>query len=679
MQESSTVFAGKWITTAEFSQLQPQLMYHRQLDKSFIPKEEPDLQNRHVLFRRRFHLPENFRQVVIRISADDYYKLYLNGEFVGQGPTPGYPCHYFYNEMDITGMVHPGENLLAVHTYYQGLINRVWVSGDRQHGLIYDLLVDGELCCASDEATCCREHSGFTSAGKTGYSTQYLERYDAGAAEVDFQKPAFDDSNWQPAAIRRYCDYQLYPQPSRQLVFEKIRPATIQAIPGGYRVDFGGIFVGDVEFVATGPKGAEITMRFAQELWDDGQIRYELRANCRYEEFMLLSGKKEGDKLVQFDYKSFRYMEVTFPEGVAVAPESILFNCRHYPFELQAQCNSDNPDAQAVWRLCVDSLHYGVQEVIQDCMEREKGYYLGDGCYSLLAHCLLTRRYELMEKLFDDFLRTAFIDRGLMTCSSCSFMQEIAEYPLMMFTLAMEYLTLTGNKEFLDQRYDALADVLDYYREKYAEADGLLNNLDKWCVVEWPWQMRDGYDVDLTEGQVCTTKHVALNAYYLGAIKALNRIARELGRKPYCDVKPLEEAFVTAFYDPEKHLFRDSVESTHISVPGNVYAAFHELFPDKQGEAQVVALIREKRLTRGMLFVTFPLLAFLKKQGEDELMAQLLVDPEAWMNIIAEGGTRTFEGWGKDFKWNTSLFHLTLTCAAVFLTDWPLKEALSFK
>ena len=38
----------------------------------------------------------------------------------------------------------PGENTIAVHTYYQGLINRVWISGDGRHGLLLDLVVDGK-------------------------------------------------------------------------------------------------------------------------------------------------------------------------------------------------------------------------------------------------------------------------------------------------------------------------------------------------------------------------------------------------------------------------------------------------------------------------------------------------------------------------------------------------------
>ena len=44
--------------------------------------------------------------------------------------------------------------------------------------------------------------------------------------------------------------------------------------------------------------------------------------------------------------------------------------------------------------------------------------------------------------------------------------------------------------------------------------------------------------------------------------------------------------------------------------------------------------------------------------------------------MIREGATVTFEAWGKDGKWNTSLFHLCYTFAILFLTDWGFEDIL---
>jgi len=669
-------FQGRWITDDEFYQRSPVNVFHRQLDAAARERIKPEHRNRHLLFRRRFTVDDPAGYELF-ITADDYYKLYVNGILAGQGPAAGYSFHYFYNRIDLSPFLRPGENTLAIHTYYQGLINRVWVSGDDQHGLLLDLVRHGKTLLGSDETFRVRRHTGFSAAGTAGYDTQFLERYDAAAPEVGFEQPDFDDSQWAFARPRSTADYHLFPQPTPMLVRETIAPAAIRRHDRQYSIDFGAMYVGSLTLRATGAPGMEIVMRFGQELNPDGTVRYQLRANCEYVEYFRLSGQA-GDMLNQFDYKSFRYVELQLPEGCKVDEASVRLIARHAPFELKATCNWSNEQAEKVWQLCVRTLHYGVQEVIQDCMEREKGYYLGDGCYSMLTYCLLTRNFIPMEKFFDDFLRTAFINRGLMTCGCCSLMQEIAEYPLMMFTMLLEYGELTGNWKFIDERYAAFADILDFYREQYAAANGLLNNLDKWCVVEWPKNMRDGYDADINEGKVCTVMHNAVNAWYIGAIKCLNKIAASLGRPAYADVTPLEQAFIAAFYDPERKLFRDRVASAHCSLPGNVFAWLFELFPDADGPRNTIAMVREKRLSQSLFFVTFPLFCALARDGETALLHELLIDPHAWLNMLDEGGTTTFEGWGKETKWNTSLFHLTLSYGAAFLTDWDIAGIFTF-
>ena len=90
-------FVGRWITDDEFYQLKPRCVFHKQLEPVQLPCDEH--RNRHILFRRKFACG-NFDSAYICISADDYYKLYINGVFVAQGPAPGYHFDYNYNKVD---------------------------------------------------------------------------------------------------------------------------------------------------------------------------------------------------------------------------------------------------------------------------------------------------------------------------------------------------------------------------------------------------------------------------------------------------------------------------------------------------------------------------------------------------------------------------------------------------
>jgi len=99
-------FSGQWITLPSLGDLKPNDVFHRQLDRSTVADIDLSVQNRHVLFRRTFDRP-CAEAVRVFITADDYYKLYVNGRFVTQGPAAGYAFHYFYNVVDLPPLLRP--------------------------------------------------------------------------------------------------------------------------------------------------------------------------------------------------------------------------------------------------------------------------------------------------------------------------------------------------------------------------------------------------------------------------------------------------------------------------------------------------------------------------------------------------------------------------------------------
>ena len=70
-------FIGKWITDSEFFKLEPRNVFHKQFDKIDLPCREH--RNRHILFRKKAELGK-FKKATLKITADDYYKLYINGK-----------------------------------------------------------------------------------------------------------------------------------------------------------------------------------------------------------------------------------------------------------------------------------------------------------------------------------------------------------------------------------------------------------------------------------------------------------------------------------------------------------------------------------------------------------------------------------------------------------------------
>ena len=656
-------FKACWISNEDFYALEPVNVFHKEMDDIEI-KPDASLANKHILFRKKVNVP-TFEKAVLRISADDYYKLYINGIFITQGPASGYPFHYYYNELDVSAYLVPGQNTIAVHTYYQGLINRVWVSGDRRHGLVLDLHADGVRLCESDESWKCAYHTGYSDCGKVGYDTAFLEHYNAASNEVGFEQPDYDDSSWQTARFRTVTDYTMFPQPTEQLDIYDVKPANLRKTENGYFIDFGFEAVGYLTFTASGQKGDRIVMRFGEELNGDGTVRYKMRCNCDYEEFFTLSGKA-SDRLLQYDYKAFRYVELIIPDGVQLSKESIAFTVRHYPFKEIKHYTGKNERLAKIYKLCSDTVKYGVQECFVDCPTREKGQYLGDVTIAGIASLALTGDPAIMKKALTNYAESSFICKGLMTIAPGSLMQEIADYSLQFPFQVLWFYRYTKDIDFLKQMYPYVMNVYEYFLA-YRQDNGLIGNLKaKWNLVDWPANLRDNYDFPLTR-PIGEGVHNVLNAFFLAMLTNTNEIRAILGEAPLPVTDDARNAYIEAFYDPEQKLFVDSIGSKHASFHSNVIPLFAGVWVNEENKKAMVSLIAEKKLTCAGVYMAFFACYALKQIGETNLMETLIADDGAWANMIAEGATTCFEAWGKDQKWNTSLFHPWAAAPAILL------------
>ena len=651
---------AKWILGVELSGLEPRNVFHKELQKSSLSSHREDLKNYHMLVRKTFSLRDKPTRAFLDITADDYYKLYINGRFVSQGPAPSYHFNYNYNHLNVSDFLCAGKNTIAVHVYYQGLINRVWNSGDYRQGLIAELFSDSDIILWTDSSWKQHKAQEFTSSETFGYETQFVEDIDSRLKISEWKRLDFDDTHWEDSVELLSNDYALVLQDTPQLAVYEMKPQTIERLSvGHYVIDFGREITGQFSMEACGVKGEIIEIMYGEELNADvdsssSLVRHQMRCNCNYKDRWILSG--ELDVLEQFDYKAFRYVEIVGPEG-ALYPENFSAIVRHYPFNEEAcTFQSSNILLNDIWEICKNGVKYGSQEVFVDCPSREKGQYLGDATITTLSHVYLTGDLRLFKKCLKDFAASAFICPGLMTCAPGSFMQEIADFSLQFPLQLLNYYKHSGDLEFLKEMLPVAEGVIDYFK-KYKREDGLLQNVsEKWNLVDWPENLQDNYDFDLSvgNGKGC---HNVLNAFYCGAVKTVDEIREYIGLECRNDYETLKEAFVQAFYKEESKLFVDSDVSTHSALHSNALPLFFGLVP-QEAIKSVVELIKEKRFACGVYFSYF-VLKGLSNAGEYELVFDLITsrDEHSWANMLSEGATTCFEAWGKEQKWNTSLCH----------------------
>ncbi|MDD6800938.1 MAG: family 78 glycoside hydrolase catalytic domain [Firmicutes bacterium] len=654
----------KFICHPDFSELAPVNVFHKENLKTELPEHPDRLKNRHILFRKKTVLG-SFGQAKLKISADDHFKLYINGKYVTEGPAPSYPSAYYFCELDVTEFLNRGENIFAVHTYYQGLINRVWVSGDLRQMLFFELQIDGKTVCVSDTDWKCRYHSGYTECGKIGYDTAFAECYDSSSPEAFFYRIDFDDSDWKYAAVFKNADYSMVKQPTEQLVYSEIEPKTVEKTDFGLRLDFGQEAVGYLYAVAKGKSGDTVLMRFGEEQNDDGGVRYKLRCNCNYEEKWILSGKT--DTLMQYDYKAFRYAELYFSPDTEII--DVKMTVRHYPFELKARYRTDIPDLNRIINLCADTVKYGTQEVFVDCPTREKGQYLGDASVSARAHAALTGDTRMFKKAVTDFCRSSFICPGIMAVSTSSLMQEIADYSLQLPAMICWIYSIDRDIEFVRAAEPFITNELDYFR-KYMRGDGLLDFVnEKWNLVDWPDNFRDGYDFPLTK-PIGKGVHNVLNAFWYGFLKSADELYSLVGKPETGLTARVALSFENAFYSEKTGLYCDSERGEHSAVHSNVLPLLFGLCDsDTEKLDRIVHFIESKGLTSMGVYMSYFALAALVRAGKSETAYKMTLSPGCWLNMLSEGATTTFEAWGKNQKWNTSLFHPWATAPLIVFAD----------
>jgi len=105
---------------------------HRDWHASWVTHPTAPLREPMVLrFRRALTLeaiPASYR---VRVSADNRFVLYVNGQRVGDGPARGDLAHWRYELFDLAPLLHVGENLITATVWNWGIFAPVAQMSDR--------------------------------------------------------------------------------------------------------------------------------------------------------------------------------------------------------------------------------------------------------------------------------------------------------------------------------------------------------------------------------------------------------------------------------------------------------------------------------------------------------------------------------------------------------------------
>ncbi len=149
----------------------------------WIWKKQPDYQRYHqiIIAKKEFDLNE-FKSGTIYITADCYYRLYINNQWVNDGPCRSWPEHYQYDAVDVSQYLKTGKNAIQVIARYFGVGTMHQIP---QHpGLLVQLeaeLENGQVkTVISDESWQVADAAGWvTNTSRSLFMPEPIEWYNA--------------------------------------------------------------------------------------------------------------------------------------------------------------------------------------------------------------------------------------------------------------------------------------------------------------------------------------------------------------------------------------------------------------------------------------------------------------------------------------------------------------------
>ena len=445
------------------------------------------------------------------------------------------------------------------------------------------------------------------------------------------------------------------------LEFTEIAPERIvKRGDGSYFVDFGRAWFGTLQL--SGPAAARVVVHFGEKLASKNSIDRKPPGSVCYRscETLLSSrervlvptpkapfapGVRRGAVQVPPGYDDvlpFRAIEVEGWPG-EFKPEHARIKALHSTFDDKAAAFScSDKTLTDVWKLCQHSLKATSFLGVSIDGERERTAYEADAYLAQLGHCLMERDWALYRWTLE----------LLLTYSTWP--TEWAHHLILMAEADWE---LTGDTAFVSRIWDRLDRKL--LRQK-ARPDGLLV---AGAIVDWPPAERDGFG----GGQVATDNrqmagpmvNSVANAFYWHALMGMARLAKATGKTGDYEqeAERVRKAYLAAFLDPTRGVFRDGEGSEHASLHANLFPLAFGLVPDAN-RSTVVALLKSKGMACSVYAAQY-LLEALFAEGEAETAIKLMLAPgeRSWRHMLEMGATMTAEAWDAKFKPNLTFSH----------------------
>ena len=537
-----------------------------------------------ILFRKSIDLAQAPSKFVVHVSADNHYRLFVNGQYVIRGPARGDISHWFFETLDLATYLKKGKNILAVEvvnwgpkrsfTYFSQMTSFI-MQGDSEAEKEVNTY-GGAWKCLENTAIEPKVVEWMTDRSTIDFGLYVGNPTDSVRADLypwGWETNDFDDSGWLPV---KWCDIAggrseqfaggilysggklLIPRRTGILKETKVPFTTIRrtngvatdesfiresgslTIPANQQVtiliDQSYETMGYPEMIVSGGKNSRIQAMYAENLIVEN---HSAKGNRNDIEGKRMVGIKDifipdggSHRLFKPTYiRAFRFIQldiVTQNEPLVI--EKYYHVASLAPIELKAKFETANPDIdwmmEAGWR----TISNCAQDYLLSDAYYEQMQYTGDSRVHNLSLLTLSGDDRLTRNSLIQFDQSRIPEGLTLACYPNPFYLIIPSYSLIWIDQVHDYMMWKDDKAFISQFIPGIKSVLDWF-EIRRQSNGLLSKIDWWAALAWPRHYNNGESPTVSEGNntlytlhyAYTLRHAADIFKYLGK----NQLAEE--------------------------------------------------------------------------------------------------------------------------------------------------------
>ena len=625
-------------------------------------------------FRKTITLANSPATFVVHVSADNRYKLFVNGQLVSLGPARSDVQHWHFETVDLSPFLHQGANTLAAV---------VWNFGDysplAQHSFRTGFLLQGngltERVADTNRSWVCLLNKAYTPLPTdlhTFFAVGPGDRIDGSQYPWDWETPNFADGQWPKAAeLKRatmwnpnigFDTWTLTPRPIPPMEMKPERIGVVRqaegiAVPGGFPqqavplpipahtkakllLDQTYLTTAYPTLTISGGRAARITLAYAESLFlprRGGQTAPVAKANrdsvagkvfWGYTDAFIADGGQQRT-LTPLWWRTYRYLELT----VETQEEPLVINDLYGVFTaypLPKQSTFEAPDVPGLttildigWRtarLCAN-------ETYMDCPYYEQLQYAGDVRIQALVSLYNSPDDRLVRNAITQ-LRQSLSASGLtMSRYPSREAQYIPTFSLWWISMLHDYWMYRGDAEFVRSFLPVTRLVLNYFAEKQ-HPDGSLNRFPDWPFTDWTknpgWQIWGSVAPFTENGNSAPLDLQLLLAYQMaGALES------QLGMSDYAKLYADQCARLTQtirrlYWDESRQLFADTPQKRHFSQHANLLAVLTNVVTGDSARQLMERILPDQTLTQPSIFYRYYLHRAVAQTGLGDRYVDLL-------------------------------------------------------